>query len=197
MAFELPPLPYARNALEPHISAETLDYHHGKHHKSYVDKLNAAIEGTRYEDMELEEIITATGEGDLFNSAAQAWNHRFYWHCMSPSGGGAPSGELADALTRDFGSFDQFKEKFSDAVKTLFGSGWVWLVADADGHLHIEQCHNAHNPLGTGRRALLTCDTWEHAFYIDYRNDKGSYLDAFWKVVDWKFAAGNLQEVKR
>lgn len=196
MAFELPPLPYAKNALEPHISAETLDYHYGKHHKSYVDKLNAAIEGTRYADMELEEIITATGEGDLFNNAAQTWNHRFYWHCMSPKGGGAPDGELADALKRDFGSIDQFKEKFSDAVTSLFGSGWVWLVADKDGRLHIEKCHNAHNPLGTGRRALLTCDTWEHAFYIDYRNDKGSYLDAFWNVVDWQFAAGNLKDMK-
>lgn len=194
MAFELPPLPYSRKALEPHISAETLDYHHGKHHKGYVDKLNAAIKDTKYQDMTLEEIIMSTGEGEVFNNAAQAWNHRFYWHCMSPTGGGQPPAELNDAMVRSFGSLDHFKDQFSEAVTSLFGSGWVWLVAGDDGGLEIQKLQNAGNPLDTEQRPLLTCDTWEHAFYIDYRNDKDRYLEAFWNVVDWRFAAGNLKD---
>lgn len=192
MAFELPPLPYAKDALEPHISSETLEYHYGKHHQGYVDKLNDAIEGSKYQDMSLEKIITTTGEGNVFNNAAQVWNHTFYWHCMGPDGGSDPSGELADAIKRDFGSAQQFRDEFSDAVKGLFGSGWVWLTADADGGLSIEKRENAHNPLGTEVTPLLTCDTWEHAFYIDYRNDKGSYLEAFWNVVNWDFVSANL-----
>jgi Fe-Mn family superoxide dismutase len=196
MAFKLTPLPYPKDALEPHISAETLEFHHGKHHKSYVDKLNAAIEGGKYEDMSLEEIITATEDGDIFNNAAQVWNHTFYWHCMDPSGGGNPGDVLADAINRDFDSVAAFKEEFTEAVESLFGSGWVWLVADSSGKLSIEKKENAHNPLGTDSTALLTCDTWEHAFYIDYRNDKGGYMDAFWKVVNWTFAANNLKTVQ-
>lgn len=192
MAHELPPLPYALDALEPHISAETLEFHHGKHHRAYVDKLNELIQGTEHERSSLEEIITATGEGTIFNNAAQAWNHTFYWQCMSPDGGGDPEGELARALKDSFGSISGFREQFADAVTTLFGSGWVWLVREPSGRLTIRKLENAHNPLGTDERILLTCDTWEHAFYIDYRNDKAAYLDAFWSVVDWGFAAKNL-----
>ncbi|HEX7038433.1 MAG TPA: superoxide dismutase [Pseudomonadales bacterium] len=192
MKHELPPLPYPRDALEPHISAETLEFHHGKHHRAYVDKLNELIRDSEYADLPLEQIITATGEGPIFNNAAQVWNHTFYWQCMSPDGGGDPKGPLADAIARSFGSVDAFRSRFDDAVKTLFGSGWAWLVRAPDGSLTIEQTSNAHNPLGSERQALLTCDTWEHAFYIDYRNDKGAYLNGFWNVVNWDFAAGNL-----
>lgn len=193
MKHELPPLPYALDALEPHISAETLEYHHGKHHKTYVDKLNGLLEGSQYQNLPLEKIITTTGEGAIFNNAAQVWNHTFYWHCMSPDGGGAPEGDLARAIQDSFGSTDAFKQQFNEAVKTLFGSGWAWLVKEPDGTLSIEQRENAHNPLGTESEALLTCDTWEHAFYIDYRNDKGAYMEAFWSVVNWDFVDRNLK----
>ena len=192
MAHELPPLPYALDALEPHISAETLEFHHGKHHRGYVDKLNELIEGSRYADMPLEKIITTTGEGEVFNNAAQVWNHTFYWQCMSPDGGGEPAGALADAIREAFGTTEAFKDQFADAVTTLFGAGWVWLVQAPDGRLAIQDRQNAHNPLGTDDRILLTCDTWEHAFYIDYRNDKSAYMNGFWKVVNWGFAAANL-----
>lgn len=192
MKHELPPLPYPRDALEPHISAETLDFHHGKHHRTYVEKLNELIQNTEYADMSLEEIIRAADEGPIFNNAAQVWNHTFYWQCMSPDGGGAPSGALAGAIANSFGSLEDFKSQFDDAVKTLFGSGWVWLVKAPDGSIGIEKKENAHNPLGSDRQALLTCDTWEHAFYIDYRNDKAGYLNGFWNVVNWDFASKNL-----
>lgn len=192
MTFELSPLPYPKNALEPHISAETLEYHHGKHHKAYVDKLNAAIEHSEYRDMSLEKIITSSREGEVFNNASQVWNHAFYWDCMSPDGGHRPPDEVNSALNRAFGSFDRFKDEFTEAVETLFGSGWAWLVADDKGNLSIEKLENADNPLGSSKSPILTCDTWEHAFYIDYRNDKGRYMEAFWNVVNWEFAAANL-----
>ena len=192
MAHELPPLPYPIDALEPHISAETLEFHHGKHHKSYVEKLNELIEGTEYADMPLEKIITSTGEGEIFDNAAQVWNHTYYWQCMSPDGGGQPEGALANAIKDAFGSTESFKDEFASAVASLFGSGWVWLVQEPSGKLAIQQRPNAHNPLGAKDRILLTCDTWEHAFYIDYRNDKASYVDGFWNVVNWDFAARNL-----
>ena len=192
MAHELPPLPYPIDALEPHISAETLEFHHGKHHKSYIEKLNELIEGTEYADMPLEKIITSTGEGEIFNNAAQVWNHTFYWQCMSPDGGGEPQSALASAIEDGFGSTESFKEEFAAAVASLFGSGWVWLVQEPGGKLAIQMRPNAHNPLGTEDRILLTCDTWEHAFYIDYRNDKASYVQGFWNVVNWDFAARNM-----
>lgn len=193
MAHELPPLPYALDALAPHISKETLEYHYGKHHQSYVDKLNDAVKGSEYENMPLEDIIVATGEGDIFNNAAQVWNHTFYWKGLSPKGGGEPKGDLEKAISKAFGSPSEFKDKFDEAVTTLFGSGWAWLVKDGNGKLSIMQTENAGNPLGSEYQPLLTCDTWEHAFYIDYRNDKGEYMKAFWAVVNWDFAEENLQ----
>lgn len=193
MRHELPDLPYARDALEPHISAETLDYHHGKHHRAYVDKLNQLVEGTEHADKSLREIIDSVGDGALFNQAAQVWNHDFYWHCMSPDGGGAPGGALAEAIDRSFGSLDGLKEQFNQAALGLFGSGWVWLVKTTPDTLAIEATKDAMNPMVHGRIVLLTCDVWEHAYYIDYRNDRARYLDAFWNVVNWDFVAGRLE----
>ena len=191
MAFTLPELPYSKDALEPHISAETLEYHHGKHHNAYVTNLNGLIEGTDMADKSLEEII-ASATGGVFNNAAQVWNHSFYWKCMTPGGGGAPSGELAAAIDRDFGSFDAFKEQFAKAGATLFGSGWTWLVAE-DGALKITQTSNADLPLKHGQTALLTMDVWEHAYYVDYRNARPKYIEAFLnELVNWGFVAENL-----
>jgi Fe-Mn family superoxide dismutase len=192
MEHRLPDLPYARDALAPHISAETLDYHHGKHHKAYVDNLNKLIAGTEFEDMPLERIVQKAS-GGIFNNAAQVWNHTFYWNCLSPKGGGEPSGRLAAAIGKGFGSFAGFKEQFAGAAATLFGSGWAWLVQNADGSLAIEATSNAANPLKEGRQALLTCDVWEHAYYIDYRNARPRYVEAFWNIVNWDFVAGNLK----
>lgn len=191
MAHELPELPWAKDALAPTISPETIDYHYGKHHKAYVDKLNAAVEGTPQADQSLEEIIKSS-EGGVFNNAAQIWNHTFYWNCLSPSGGGAPSGAIGDAITSTFGSFEAFKEQFSSSATTLFGSGWAWLVKKSDGTLAITQTANAGTPMTDGDTALLTIDVWEHAYYVDYRNARPSYIDAFWKLVNWDFVAANL-----
>jgi len=191
MEHKLPELPYRKDALAPHISAETIEYHYGKHHKAYVDNINRLIPGTEFEKMSLEDIIQKSS-GGIFNNAAQIWNHTFYWNCLSPTGGGEPTGELANALNKQFQSFAQFKEKFTNAAATLFGSGWAWLVKNSDGSLSIEAMSNAGTPLKDGRKALLTCDVWEHAYYIDYRNARASYLEAFWKLVNWEFVARNL-----
>lgn len=192
MAFELPALPYAINALEPHISQETLEYHHGKHHNTYVVKLNGLIEGTELEEKSLEEIIK-TSTGGVFNNAAQIWNHTFYWHCLSPNAGGEPTGEVADAITKAFGSFEEFKAKFTDAAINNFGSSWTWLVKKADGSLDIVNTSNAGTPLTEeGVTPLLTVDLWEHAYYIDYRNLRPEYMKAFWALVNWEFVAKNL-----
>ena len=191
MAFELPALPYAMDALAPHISAETLEYHYGKHHKAYVDNLNKLVAGTEFEGKSLEDIIRSAS-GGIFNNAAQVWNHSFYWNCLSPSGGGEPSGALADAIGKACGSFAEFKEKFSTTAVTTFGSGWAWLVKKADGSLAIVSTSNAGNPLTDGDQPLLTCDVWEHAYYIDYRNARPKYVEAFWNLVNWDFVAGNL-----
>ena len=192
MSFELPELPYAKDALTPHISAETLEVHHGKHHAKYVKTLNDLVQGSEWEGKSLEEIVRRS-DGKLFNQAGQHWNHSFYWNCMSPKGGGDPSGTLADALKKHFGGFDDFRRQFDDVAKSVFGSGWAWLVRRSDGSLAIEQTPNAENPLlQAGETPLLTCDMWEHAYYIDYRNAKAEYLKAFWNVVHWDFVARNL-----
>ena len=193
MAHELPPLPYAMNALEPHISQETLEYHYGKHHKAYVDKLNGLIPGTEFENLSLEEIVKQAPAGGVFNNAAQVWNHTFYWNCMSPDGGGAPSGALGDAIGKAFGSLDEFKKKFSEMGVNNFGSGWTWLVKKADGGVEIVNTGNANTPLTDASvTSLLTCDVWEHAYYIDYRNARPKYLEAFWNVVNWDFVTKNF-----
>mgnify|MGYP001049662823 FL=1 len=191
MAHTLPDLPYAMGALEPHISKETLEYHYGKHHKTYVDKLNGLIDGTEWSDKSLEDIIRGSS-GGVFNNAAQVWNHTFYWHCLSPNGGGEPTGKLAEAIDASFGSFAAFKEQFSDKAVTLFGSGWAWLVKQPDGKLAIVQTSNAETPVTGDSTPLLTCDVWEHAYYIDYRNARPKYLEAFWSLVNWDFVAANL-----
>jgi Fe-Mn family superoxide dismutase len=191
MPFELPPLPYAKNALVPHMSEETLEYHYGKHHKTYVDNLNNLIKGTEFESRSLEDIIRHSS-GGVFNNAAQIWNHSFFWHCLSPNGGGIPSGKLLAAINEAFGSFDLFKEKFTKTALTTFGSGWAWLVKNKEGQLDIISTGNAGTPMTEGKVALLTCDVWEHAYYIDYRNARAKFLDAFWNVVNWEFVAKNL-----
>jgi Fe-Mn family superoxide dismutase len=192
MSFELPNLPYEKNALEPHISAETLEYHHGKHHNTYVTNLNNLVPGTEFEGKSLEEIITSAPAGGVFNNAAQIWNHSFYWNCLSPNGGGEPSGDLAEAINKAFGSFADFKEKFSTSAATNFGSGWTWLVKNSDGSVEIVNTSNAGCPLTDGKTPLLTCDVWEHAYYIDYRNARPKYVEAFWNLVNWDFAAKNF-----
>jgi Fe-Mn family superoxide dismutase len=191
MEHKLPALPYAKDALVPHISVETLEYHYGKHHRTYVDNLNKLIPGTEFENMSLEEIVKKAS-GGIFNNAAQIWNHTFYWSCLSPKGGGEPSGTLANAINKNFGSFEQFKEKFTNAAVTLFGSGWAWLVKNPDGSLEIEATSNAGNPLKDGKKPLLICDVWEHAYYVDCRNARAKYIEAFWKLVAWEFVARNL-----
>jgi Fe-Mn family superoxide dismutase len=188
MAFELPSLPYAKNALAPHISEETLEFHHGKHHKTYVDNLNNLVPGTEFEGQSLEAIIK-TSSGGIFNNAAQVWNHTFYWHCLSPNGGGEPTGELADAINETFGSFDIFKEEFTKTSVTTFGSGWGWLVKTSDGKLELASTTGAGNPMTEGKTPLLTCDVWEHAYYVDYRNARPAYLKAFWELVNWENVA--------
>jgi Fe-Mn family superoxide dismutase len=190
MQHELPPLPYEKNALEPHISAETLEYHYGKHHQTYVTNLNKLVPGTEFENKSLEDIIKSAS-GGIFNNAAQVWNHTFYWNCLSPNGGGAPDGDLAQAINAAFGSFDAFKEKFSTSAATNFGSGWTWLVKNAGGSVEIVNTSNAGTPMTEGKTALMTCDVWEHAYYIDYRNARPKYVEAFWNLVDWDFVASN------
>lgn len=192
MTFELPALPYAKNALAPHISQETIEYHYGKHHQTYVTNLNNLTKGTEYENMELEAII-CKASGGLFNNAAQVWNHTFYWNCLKPNGGGEPTGKLAELITKTFGSFAQFKEKFTQSAVTNFGSGWTWLVKNADGSIAIANTHDADSPMTKGQTALLTVDVWEHAYYIDYRNARAKYVDMFWNLVNWDFVAKNLK----
>jgi Fe-Mn family superoxide dismutase len=191
MIHELPKLPYALNALEPYISQRTVEFHYGKHHQAYVTNLNKLIVGTEYENSSLEDIIRKAG-GGIFNNGAQVWNHTFYWNCMKPKGGGEPTGKLADALVKNFGSFAEFREKFSTAAATLFGSGWAWLVKKPDGSLVITQESNAGNPLKTGDYPLLTCDVWEHAYYLDKQNLRPGYIADFWNLVDWDAVAGRL-----
>jgi len=191
MAFELPALPYAKNRLVPHISEETLEYHYGKHHQTYVTNLNNLVPGTEFEGLSLEEIIVKSS-GGIFNNAAQVWNHTFYWNSLAPNAGGQPSGALADAINATFGSFEKFKEEFTKCAVTTFGSGWAWLVKNADGSLALVSTSNAACPLTTGQTPLLTCDVWEHAYYIDYRNARPAYLEAFWALVNWDFAAANF-----
>lgn len=191
MVHQLPELPYAKNALAPYISEETLEYHYGKHHQAYVTNLNSLIKGTEFEPLSLEDIVLKSS-GGIFNNAAQVWNHTFYWNCLTPQGGGEPSGALLEAIEKNFGSFSDFKEKFSQSATTLFGSGWAWLVKNSDGSLDIVGTSNAGNPLTEGKTPLLTCDVWEHAYYIDYRNARPKYLEAFWKLANWDFVAKNL-----
>ncbi len=191
MSFELPALPYEKNALEPHISSETLDFHYGKHHQTYVTKLNGLVPGTEFEGKSLEDIITSSS-GGVFNNAAQIWNHTFYWNCLSPNGGGAASGALGDAITAKWGSYEKFVEDFSDKAVNNFGSSWTWLVKNAAGELEIVNTSNAGCPLTDGVTPLLTCDLWEHAYYIDYRNARPKYLEAFWNLVNWDFAGSNF-----
>jgi Fe-Mn family superoxide dismutase len=192
MKFELPPLPYATNALEPHISERTLEFHYGKHHQDYMIKLKAGIEGTPDEQKTLEQLIQTCG-GSIFNNAAQVWNHTFYWNSMSPDGGGMPSGSLAILIESDFRSLDNFIERFSAAAIGEFGSGWAWLIKRPDGHLDVINSSDAENPLQRGLRPLLTIDVWEHAYYLDYQNERGKYIQAFVKeLINWDFAARNL-----
>jgi Fe-Mn family superoxide dismutase len=194
MAFSLPPLPYDKNALAPHISAETLDFHYGKHHQAYVTNLNKLLEGKPEASKSLEEVILSS-EGPVFNNAAQVWNHTFYWSSLKPGGGGQPSGDLADAIKRDFGSFEKFSEEFSNAGATQFGSGWAWLVVGKDKKLAVTKTPNADLPLKHGQKALLTMDVWEHAYYIDYRNARPKYIETFLKsLANWDFALENLKK---
>lgn len=189
----LPDLPYPENALEPHISAETLQFHHNKHHATYVEKLNGLIKGTEFESASLEDIIK-NASGGIFNNGAQVWNHTFYWNCLSPNGGGAPTAELAAAIDTAFNSFDEFKASFSESAVNNFGSGWTWLVKNTDGTLEIVNTGNAANPMTDGKLPLLTCDVWEHAYYIDYRNARPRYIEAFWNLVNWDFVAQNFSD---
>ncbi len=191
MTHQLPELPYGKEALEPHISAKTLEFHYGKHHKTYVDKLNGLIPGTEFEDATLEEIVTKA-EGGIFNNGAQVWNHTFYWESFSPNGGGKPEGNLLKAIEKKFGSFEEFKKAFSEAAATLFGSGWAWLVINQNGELEIVKESNAGNPMRSGKKPLLTCDVWEHAYYLDYQNRRPDYIESFWKLVDWNKVATRI-----
>ena len=189
---ELPKLPYEMNALEPHISQRTLEFHYGKHHAAYVNNLNKLIAGTPFEGKSLEEIIK-NSNGGIFNNAAQVWNHTFYWNCMTPNPAkDKPKGKLMEAIIRDFGSFDEFKTKFIEKCATLFGSGWTWLVADKDGKLSIVQTSNAQTPLTDDLKPLLVCDVWEHAYYLDYQNVRANYLNEFWAVINWEFVESNF-----
>jgi Fe-Mn family superoxide dismutase len=192
MTFSLPPLPYSKDALAPHISEETLEYHYGKHHQTYITNLNKLVAGTEFESMSLEEIIK-NSKGGVFNNAAQVWNHTFYWHCLSPKGGNEPIGALAEAINKHFGSFATFKEQFTQAAITTFGSGWAWLVQEDSGTLKIISTSNAGTPMTEGLTALLTCDVWEHAYYIDYRNARPNYVEAFWALVNWEFVSSNMR----
>jgi Fe-Mn family superoxide dismutase len=192
MEHQLPPLPYPKNALEPVISAETIEYHYGKHHQTYVTNLNNLIKGTEFENASLEEIVMKSS-GGIFNNAAQVWNHTFYWNGLKPNGGGAPKGELAAAIDKAFGSFEEFKKQFSQKAITTFGSGWAWLVKNKDGSLSLESTSNAGCPLTSGQTPLLTIDVWEHAYYVDYRNARPKYVEEFWSIVNWDFVEANFK----
>jgi superoxide dismutase, Fe-Mn family len=191
MAFALPALPFKKNALVPYISEETIDYHYGKHHKTYVDNLNKIISGTQFTDKDLL-LIIKTAKGPLFNNAAQVWNHTFYWQCLKPAGKEELSEPLLAAINKIYGSLDKFKAEFTKTALSLFGSGWVWLVKDKKRALSIIATGNAENPLPKGQTPLLTCDVWEHAYYIDYRNARAKYLEAFWHIVNWQFVSQNF-----
>ena len=191
MAIELPALPYDRAALEPHISAETVDFHYGKHHQTYVTNLNNLIAGTEFERADLESIVRKA-QGGMFNNAAQVWNHSFYWNCLKPNGGGEPTGKLAEAIDASFGSFEAFKAEFTKTAIGTFGSGWAWLVQRADGSLALVSTSNAATPLTGTDKPLMTCDVWEHAYYVDYRNARPKYVEAFWNLVNWDFVAAQM-----
>ena len=191
MSIELPALPYDRTALEPHISAETIDYHYSKHHQTYVTNLNNLIAGTEFENADLETIVRKS-QGGLFNNAAQVWNHTFYWNCLKPNGGGAPTGKLAEAIDAAFGGFEAFKAEFTKTAIGTFGSGWAWLVQRPDGSLALVSTSNAATPLTGADKPLLTCDVWEHAYYVDYRNARPKYVEAFWNLVNWDFVAAQM-----
>jgi Fe-Mn family superoxide dismutase len=186
--FQLPPLPYAMDALQPYISKETLEYHYGKHHQAYVNNLNNLIKDTDFATLSLEDIIMKAS-GGMFNNAAQVWNHTFYWNCLTPNSAKAPSGQLADAINKKFGSFEEFKKQFSQSATTLFGSGWTWLAKNDQGELEIMNTGNASLPMKENKKALLTCDVWEHAYYIDYRNVRATYVENFWNLVNWNFVS--------
>jgi len=192
MSFKLPTLPYEITALEPHISKETLEYHHGKHHNAYVNNLNKMIKGTEFEELSLEDIVMKS-DGGIFNNAAQIWNHTFYFNGFSPTGGGEPTGKLADKINTAFGDFKSFVEQFNQKAVTTFGSGWVWLVQNKTGELELVNSFNAGNPMTEGYHPLLTCDVWEHAYYVDTRNNRGAYVNNFWNLVNWDFVASNLK----
>ena len=195
MSFELPALPYAKDALVPHISVETLEYHYGKHHQTYVTNLNNLIKGTAFEGKTLEEIVRSS-EGGVFNNAAQVWNHTFYWNCLAPNAGGEPTGAVAEAITKSFGSFAEFKAQFPDAAVKTFGAGWTWLVKKADGSLAIVSTSNAATPLTTDATPLLTVDVWEHAYYLKFQNRRPDYIKEFWNVVNWDEAAARFAAKK-
>jgi len=190
MTFELPKLPYTMDALAPYISKETLEFHYGKHHQAYVNNLNNLVKDTEFSTLSLEEIIMKSS-GGIFNNAAQVWNHTFYWHCLSPKST-EPSGKLANAINKKFGSLEEFKKQFSQAAATVFGSGWAWLVKNPQGELEIVQTSNAGTPMQQNKKALFTCDVWEHAYYIDYRNARPTYIENFWKLANWDFMAENF-----
>jgi len=190
MEHTLPPLPYAKDALQPHMSAETLEYHYGKHHQAYVTNLNNLIKGTEFENLPLEEIIKKSS-GGIFNNSAQVWNHTFFWNCMAPNAGGAPTGAVAEMINAKWGSFDKFKEEFQKSAVGNFGSGWTWLV-QKDGGVDIVNTSNAGTPLVGADKPLLTCDVWEHAYYIDYRNARPKFVEGFWNLVNWDFVNSNL-----
>ncbi|VAW48383.1 Superoxide dismutase [Fe] [hydrothermal vent metagenome] len=191
MIYQLSTLPYGNDALEPHISRETIEFHYGRHHQAYVANLNNLVPGTEFEGLALEEVVKQAS-GAIFNNSAQIWNHTFYWNCLAPSGGGEPDGDLAQAIADVFGSFEVFKEKFSASAVGNFGSGWTWLVKNADGTVEIVNTSNAETPLVTDKQPLLTCDVWEHAYYIDYRNTRPKYVEAFWNLVNWEFVTKNF-----
>ncbi|MCS4234216.1 superoxide dismutase [Stenotrophomonas rhizophila] len=193
MPLELPRLPYDRTALQPHLSAETLDLHHGRHHRGYVEAVNARIDGTELAELPLEDIVRQS-QGSLFDAAAQAWNHAFYFQCLHPRGGGDPKDRLAELVTRHFGDIRRLREEFDRAALGLFGSGWVWLVQHPTGALAIQATRNAGTPLTGQSRPLLACDVWEHAYYTDYQNERARYLEAFWKLVNWDFVAAQLRD---
>ncbi|HVT37104.1 MAG TPA: Fe-Mn family superoxide dismutase [Nevskiaceae bacterium] len=190
MALTFPDLPWPREALEPHMSRETLDYHYGKHHKAYVDTGNKLIAGTEFENMAIEDIIKKSS-GKIFNNAAQVWNHTFFWNCLTPKAA-APGKKITDALVKQFGGLDDFKKQFTETAMGTFGSGWAWLVKNADGSLAIVSTTGAGNPMTAGQKPLLTCDVWEHAYYIDYRNARATFLEHFWALVNWSFVEKNL-----
>lgn len=190
MPHTLPELPYTLDALEPHISRETLEYHYGKHHRTYIKKLNELIKGTKLETLSLEELVRKSS-GEIFNNAAQAWNHDFYWQCLAPKARRQPAGALAKAIERYFGSFDEFRNRFTQTAVATFGSGWAWLILNPDHSVSIASTGNANTPIRDGGVPILTCDVWEHAYYIDHRNDRPAYLKAFWRLANWDFAGRN------